>query len=100
MVADLLQKNVDVHRRTIGQYIDHNKRGVKYRQESVLERIVVPIVEPLYAELQHFLDCVAEGKTPLVTARDGLKALNLATQICDTVQKRLLVREYAELPQP
>jgi virulence factor len=100
VVADLLQKNVDVHRRTIGQYINHNKRGVKYRQESVLERIVVPIVEPLYAELLHFLDCVAEGKTPLVTARDGLKALNLATQICETVQKRLLISHAAELAQP
>lgn len=96
--ADLLHKTVEVHRRTVGQYLNHNKRGIKYRQESFLERIVVPVVEPLFAELQHYIECVGERKTPMVTARDGLKALRLATQICEAVQKHMLYARAGELP--
>ena len=67
--ADLLNKNISVHRRTLGDYIAH-KNGVKYRQESLIERIVVPAREPLYLELQDFVNCMVEQKKPQVTA-DG-----------------------------
>jgi len=88
--ASLLNKSVTLHRRTSGQYLNHNARGVKYRQESVVESIVVPVVEPLYSELQHFVDCVVEGKCPLVTPTAGLKALHLALQIRDACRANLL----------
>ncbi len=89
--ADLLGKTVEVHRRTFSEYINHNKRGIKYRQESILESIVVPVVEPLLSELQHFTDCVVEQKQPLVTPRDGLNALVLATQICDLICPKVII---------
>lgn len=95
--ADLLHKSVDIHRRTIGQYLNHNKRGVKYRQESLLERILVPVVEPLFSELQHFIESVAEKRTPLVTPRDGMKALRLATQICEAAERRMIFARAGEL---
>jgi predicted dehydrogenase len=79
-----------VHRRTIGEYLNLNHRGVKYRQESVIERIHVPIFEPLFLELQHFVDCVVEGKPTLVPARDGFKALRLATDIRNALRERLV----------
>ncbi|MEM2098859.1 MAG: Gfo/Idh/MocA family oxidoreductase [Candidatus Bathyarchaeia archaeon] len=34
--------------------------------------------EPLRLELQHFADCVSENKVPLVTAVDGIRALQIA----------------------
>jgi len=34
--------------------------------------------EPLKLELKHFVDCILEGKEPLVTGLDGLKALEIA----------------------
>lgn len=79
--ANLLNKTISVHRRTLGEYVNLNHRGVKYRQESVIECIHVPAFEPLYLELEHFVDCVAKGNSPLVTAEDGLKALGLASAI-------------------
>ncbi len=89
--ADLLKKTILAHRRTIGEYL-HNKsqRGVKYRQESVVESIHVPMFEPLFLELQHFVDCILENKSPLVTAQDGLKALRLATVIRNTIFDQLI----------
>lgn len=84
--GDLLNKSILVHRRTVGEYLNNNK----YRQESVVERIHVPIVEPLFAELQHFVECVLEGKPPRVPARDGLMALRLANIIQDNIHARII----------
>jgi len=88
--ADLLNKSISVHRRTTGEYLNQNHRGVKYRQESIVERIHVPILEPLLLELQHFLECVSEGKPPRIPARDGLKALHLATGIRNTIREHMV----------
>lgn len=90
MEGDLLNKAISVYRRTVGEYLNLNHRGVKYRQESVMERIHVPIFEPLFLELQHFIDCVLEDKPSLVPAGDGLKALRLAAVIRNTLPGRLV----------
>jgi UDP-N-acetylglucosamine 3-dehydrogenase len=37
-----------------------------------------PWQEPLKCELQHFADCIAEKKKPLITGVDGLRALQIA----------------------
>jgi virulence factor len=82
--ADLLQKTIAVHRRTLGDYVNQ-KNSVKYRQESLIERIVVPAVEPLFLELQDFVTCVSESKTPQVTAEDGYKALRFVLLLRDKI---------------
>jgi len=85
--CDLLNKSISVHRRTIGQYVNHNHQGIKYRQESIVERIHVPSFEPLFLELQSFIDCILERKPPAISARDGLQALALASSV------RRMIRE-------
>ncbi len=75
--CNLLDKSILVHRHTVGEYLNHNHRGVKYRQESIVERIQVPIFESLFLELQHFLDCIVDGSEPRTSARDGLETLRL-----------------------
>ena len=76
--CDLLNKTIEMHRSTIGEYVNHNPQGVKYRQESIVERLHVPAFEPLFLELQSFVDCVIDNTTPLVTAADGLRAMQVA----------------------
>ncbi len=95
--ADLLNKIILVHRRTFGEYLNHNRGGAKYRQESIVERIHVPNVEPLLLELQHFVECIIDGKNSLIPARSGLKALRLATIVQNTILRRLIDgnRSYA-----
>lgn len=88
--CDLMGKTILAHRSTIGEYINAQKRGVKYRQESIIERINVPTFEPLFLELQHFTECVLEGKTTFVTAQDGFNALKLAIQIREKILERLV----------
>jgi len=82
--ADLLHKTIDVHRRTLGNYINQTDSH-KYRQESLMERIVVPAAEPLFLELQDFVNCVSENKTPQVTATDGYNALRFVLLLRDKI---------------
>lgn len=88
--CDLMGKTILAHRSTIGEYINANKRGVKYRQESIVERINVPTFEPLFLELQHFSGCVLENKTPYVSAKDGYLALKLAIEIRDLILEQIV----------
>lgn len=82
--ADLLHKTIEVHRRTLGDYVNQ-KNSHKYRQESLIERIVVPAMEPLFLELQDFVTCVSESKTPQVTAENGYDALRFVLLLRDKI---------------
>jgi predicted dehydrogenase len=42
-------------------------------------------VEPLRAELDAFVDAVTNGSKPVVTAEDGLHAVEVATRIVQTI---------------
>lgn len=79
--ADMFNKNILVHRRASGEYLNQNHSAVKYHQESIIERILVPTIEPLLNEIQHFISCVQDQRVPAVTTRDGLRALKLALRI-------------------
>jgi len=45
--------------------------------------------EPLRAELEAFLACVGDRKQPLVTAEDGLQAVELATRVAAAIESSL-----------
>ena len=85
--ADLLGKSVMVHRRTFPQYLN-NHSTTRYRQESVIERIHVPMSEPLMLELRHFTDCVREGRPTEVPGTDGLRALELAEEVASQIERK------------
>jgi virulence factor len=95
--ANLLSKTVTIHRRTTGQYLNHSTRGVKYRQEGVIESILVPVIEPLSAELQHFVDCIHNNKRPFVGAEEGLQALQLALGIRNSCLSNMVSLPEKEL---
>ena len=50
-----------------------------------INRLDVGEVEPLRTELEAFLDCVSNDKTPPVTAEDGRRALALAIGVLDKI---------------
>jgi len=95
--ADLLGKSVLVHRRTFPQYLD-NHQATKYRQESVIERIYVPMAEPLMLELRHFVESVCEGKPNIVPGKDGLYALQLAQAVADQANQLMVSNSLVGSP--
>jgi predicted dehydrogenase len=96
--GDLLSKSVSVHRRVFGEYVSG-----KYRQESVVENIHIPVAEPLMLQLQHFIGCIREKRQPLVSVENGLRAMRYAAQIGDLVRatsmSRLATESLPVLPQ-
>ena len=80
--ADKQSKNVAISRHVTSQY-----QGARYRQETVVENIHVPLAEPLLLQLEHFVKCIRENRPPIVTVEDGLKAMRYAAQIVELVHR-------------
>ena len=75
--ADLLDKSIYIYRRT--QLKDIGIMPTAYRQENIVEKVFVPISEPLKNELQHFHDCIcgiSECKTSGESALESIRLLD------------------------
>jgi predicted dehydrogenase len=53
----------------------------------VREPVPIAKEEPLKLELQHFIDCVREQHTPMVSGESAKRALDLALEITRQVQQ-------------
>ncbi|NJM53535.1 MAG: hypothetical protein HC846_09200 [Blastocatellia bacterium] len=51
-----------------------------------INRLQIEDIEPLRAEIEAFLECVAHDEIPSVTAEDGRRALSLALGVLDKIE--------------
>jgi predicted dehydrogenase len=78
--TDFLNHEILIHRQTTANYTtDHGQ--VLYRQDGLIEKVYTTNIEPLHAELEHFVQCVRGGNQPSVGGEQALKALRLASLI-------------------
>jgi predicted dehydrogenase len=78
--ADFLNNEILIHRQTTANYsTDYGQ--VLYRQDGLIEKVYTSNIEPLHAELEHFVHCVRGGNQPSVGGEQALKALRLASTI-------------------
>lgn len=78
--ADFLNNEILIHRQTTANYMtDYGQ--VLYRQDGLIEKVYTSNIEPLHAELEHFVGCVRGGNQPSVGGEQALKALRLASLI-------------------
>lgn len=78
--ADFLNNEILIHRQTTADYVtDYGQ--VLYRQDGLIEKVYTSKIEPLHAELEHFVSCVRGGQQPSVGGQQALKALRLASLI-------------------
>ena len=63
---------------------------IEQQNETVQPRY--PFQEPLKSELQHFAECVLEKKKPLITAEDGVKALEIAQAAAQSSAKNRAIQ--------
>ncbi|MFC7236104.1 Gfo/Idh/MocA family protein [Halosegnis marinus] len=82
--VDYGDQSVEIHRHSLPEYIVNNG-DVRYRHESITEHPTVENGEPLRAELSAFAEAVRTGGDPVVSGRDGLRALAVAEEILDAV---------------
>lgn len=60
---------------------------VNYTELVDVQELNIDDVEPLRAELEAFIDSVTQGKPPIVSAADGLAAVEVAERIVKTMSK-------------
>ncbi|TCS83375.1 Gfo/Idh/MocA family protein [Tepidibacillus fermentans] len=84
---DYMEKKVLLSRKT--NMIEGKDKTMTYRQENIVEKVYVPNEEPLLVELQAFIDSIKNNSVPVVTAYDGLKAVEMSERIRKQVYDRL-----------
>ena len=84
--TDFLNHTLQIHRRAHEWYsADHGE--LVSRNDEFVEEVSTTSIEPLYAELEHFLQCVRGLETPAVDGLQASRALVLADLIEKAVEK-------------
>jgi predicted dehydrogenase len=95
MEADFLNRNLRIHRRSHGSVsADHGE--LVYRNDGFIEEVSTTSIEPLYAELEHFLRCVRGEERPAVDGLQASRALQLADLIEQCVEQPSLCMTLQE----
>lgn len=81
--SDFLNNEILIHRQTTADYTTEYGQ-VLYRQDGLIEKVYTSNIEPLNAELEHFVACVRGGEQPSVGGVQALKTLRLASLIEQT----------------
>ena len=77
--TDFLTNEILIHRHLS---LPHNsQQQIAYQQDGITEKVYTRNVEPIYAEIEHFVNCIRGGERPTVGGEQALKALRLASLI-------------------
>ncbi|MGL6132731.1 MAG: Gfo/Idh/MocA family oxidoreductase [Prochlorococcaceae cyanobacterium] len=78
--TDFLNRTLHIHRRS-HQSVSADHGELVYRSDGLVEEVSTTSIEPLYAELTHFLACVRGDESPAVNGLQASRALLLADLI-------------------
>lgn len=87
VILDYTDQEIYVHRQSSSDYM-LTKDSLRYKQESLIERIFVHKDNPLKLEIQHFLDCVENGTPRKVAVDNELYSLEIALEIMEQFYKQ------------
>ncbi len=75
--TDFLNHSLQIHRKAHESYTAEHGELV-YRNDGYVEEVSTTSIEPLYAELEHFLKCVQGEESPEVDGEQASRALKIA----------------------
>ena len=79
VTVDYLNRTVEISRKTNFELnIGHS---MEYKQENIVERVFVPIAEPLRSEFAHFAACIHSGDEVKTSGEMGKRAVELCMAI-------------------
>lgn len=87
VVLDYTDQEIYVHRKSSSEH-KLSKDSLRYKQESLVERIFVHKDNPLKLELKHFLDCATNGSPRKVAIDNELYSLEIALDILSQFNNR------------
>jgi predicted dehydrogenase len=80
VVLDYTDQEIYIHKKSSSEH-KLSKDSLRYKQESLVERIFVHKDNPLKLELKHFLDCATNGHQRKVAIDNELYSLEIALDI-------------------
>ena len=89
ILLDYTEQEIFVHRQSSSE---HQLSGdsLRYKQESLVERIFVHKDNPLKLELKHFIDCATNGSPRKIAVEKELNSLKIALQVLSQFKPRKL----------
>ncbi len=85
IVLDYTNQDILVHRLASSQS-ELTRKELRYRQESLIERIFVHRENPLKLQLLHLIGCSSNGDSRFVSVENELKSLRVALQVLEKLQ--------------
>ncbi|PIQ96902.1 MAG: oxidoreductase [Nitrospinae bacterium CG11_big_fil_rev_8_21_14_0_20_56_8] len=89
VVLDYTDQEIYVHRQSTSEH-QLSRGELRYKQESLVERIFVHKENPLKLEHLHFLDCLKNGSPRKIAVDNELYSLEIALDILNQFNKNFL----------
>ncbi len=93
-VSDEVMRKIRIFQKNTYISLDYVKQEafIYKKHDLQISKHALPIEkeQPLPKELEHFIDCVRENKTPLVTGLEGRDALKVALEISEKIRNQAL----------
>jgi predicted dehydrogenase len=87
---DYTDQDIHVHRQALSEHVI-TRGALRYRQESLIERIFVHKDNPLKLEIRHLIDCATNGGVRAVSVDEELRSLRVALQLLELIEKDGLI---------
>ena len=84
VLLDFSAQEISIHRQASSSYQLTNEE-LRYRQESVIEKIYVHKANPLKLEIQHFHDCAMNHESRNVSVESELQSLKIALKVLEQI---------------
>ncbi|PJZ27392.1 oxidoreductase [Leptospira hartskeerlii] len=86
ITLDFSDQEIELHRQATSDILLRTGE-IKYRQESIVEKIFVHKDNPLKQEHEHFVKCIRKETEPLVDGRSDIQTLEIAYRILKEIHK-------------
>ncbi|MCH7921558.1 MAG: Gfo/Idh/MocA family oxidoreductase [Nitrospinae bacterium] len=77
-------QDIHIHRQASTEHL-LTREQLRYKQESLVERVFVYKDNPLKSEIRHLIDCALDGAKRAVSVEDELKSLTVALEVLELV---------------
>ncbi|PJZ66624.1 gfo/Idh/MocA family oxidoreductase [Leptospira wolffii] len=86
ITLDFTDQEIELHRQATSDILLRTGE-IKYRQESIVEKIFVHKDNPLKQEHEHFVKCIRKETEPLVYGQSDIQTLEIAYRILKEIHK-------------
>jgi predicted dehydrogenase len=83
---DITDQEIELHRQATSN-INLTNEQIRYKQESIVEKIFVHKDNPLKQEHEHFVNCILGTAKPYVDGETDIQTLEIAHKILEKIHK-------------